>query len=314
MCGVTNRNGEIEWWRFILSLIIEDFHFRGTNFFPYGRIGVEYFFLLSGYLLAASAMKKTVACDDSSWQNINSETFALVIRRVRAFFPETLIACLVACCVFGLVEQPEYHTYIRSVVATLLGDACFMSMSGVFAWGYNVVTWYLSTLMMGSCILYPIVRRWGIPPLFFVIGVLMLGYIYINGRYVDFTNVRENFGIYKGNIRGIAEMFIGASLYPVTLAFKNITLTKKGSIFLTLIKWGMCISLLGYAHRAPFLGYNVGFALMILCGMIILCFSEKCFDNHWYQHPFILFLGKFSFPLYLSHFFLCGRSAKTFTE
>ena len=64
----SRKNGRVEFLRFIFALAILFFHIHksfagddvielgntGLNFFARGYIGVEFFFLVSGYLLAAS--------------------------------------------------------------------------------------------------------------------------------------------------------------------------------------------------------------------------------------------------------------------
>ena len=66
------RNGKIELLRFIASVYVLMFHidkyvlklppFKFSNeislaFFPHGSVGVEFFFLVSGYLMARTAFK-----------------------------------------------------------------------------------------------------------------------------------------------------------------------------------------------------------------------------------------------------------------
>lgn len=295
------RNGEIEWWRFIASLMIIDFHFPRPYLFPGGRIGVEFFFLLSGYFLAASAMRKVTTAGDASWHEINQETYSQLKHRVCAFFPETLIACMLALLVYIVAVHPNLHTLAPCATSTIFGDACFLGMSGLFNGGANGVTWYLSTLLMGVGLIYPIIRRCGIPPILFIIGVLLLGALYINGSSFDCAGVKVNVGTYKGNVRGVAEMLIGASLYPVIQTLSNATIGNVGKRILTLLKWGMCVCVLCYAYRTSFVGHNVGFALFVLCGILVLSLSGHCVDTNWFQHKIFAFLGKFSLSLYLSH-------------
>lgn len=305
------RNGEIELWRFIVALIIVDFHFRGDSvflygyLFHYGRVGVEFFFILSGYLLAAGAIKRSIGSPAATWHEIHQETFSLIKRRICSFLPETWVACAIACCVYGLLIHPSCRLFFQQIVVTMFGNACFLSMSGLFRFhqGLNGPTWYLSTLLMGTCILYPLIRRWRVSPMMLVCGILLLGSIYINGQAVDCAGVVETCGIYKGNFRGIAEMLIGASLYPFIQTLKHATISGRGRITLTLMKWGMSLCLLGYACNANLVGHNVGFAIVMICGILILSFSEQCFDKTWYRHPFLYALGRFSLPLFLSHAF-----------
>lgn len=304
------RNGEIEMWRFVVSLIIVDFHFVQLRLFPSGRIGVEFFFLLSGYLLAAGIMKNKEE-NSPSWKEIHQGTGSLIWRRICSYFPETFLACSIACIVYVLAYQPDFFSFVEKMVATMFGEVCFLGMSGLFSRGATGVTWYLSTLLFSTCIIYPVVRRWGISPCFFVAGVLLLGMIYIDGEAVDFIGVKYYIaGTYKGNIRGFAEMLIGVSLYPVARKLGAVAISERGRMLLTLVKWGMFTCFLCYAHCAGYVRSNAGFSLYMICGMLILSFSGQCVDRFWYQHRFILFLGRLSLPLYLSHGFYADALPK----
>lgn len=54
-----NNNGEIDFFRFIFAVIIMIYHFsHSQSVVPGGYIGVEYFFVVSGYLLVPSIINK----------------------------------------------------------------------------------------------------------------------------------------------------------------------------------------------------------------------------------------------------------------
>lgn len=59
----SKHNGIISLWKFIFCIVIIGFHlnaiqhYKNTNFgFLYGSIAVEFFFIVSGYLLAKKAL------------------------------------------------------------------------------------------------------------------------------------------------------------------------------------------------------------------------------------------------------------------
>lgn len=169
--------------------------------------------------------------------------------------------------------------------------------------GSNGAVWYLSTLLFSTALLYPLLRRLGVSLAYFAVGWMLLGAIYLNGDNVDLGGVRDVIGTYKGNIRGFAEMLLGASLFPLAQKIRSMSFSRFGAIVITFIKWGMSMVILMFAYRATFFGHNFGIAMMAICIILVLMFSEKCLDTKWYQHPVALFLGRFSLPLFLSHHF-----------
>lgn len=303
-----NRNGEIELWRFIVALVIVNSHctYLQANccLLHYGRIGVEFFFILSGYLLAGSALKVSNVSTTATWPDIHRETTAMLLRKMKSFFPETLISCLIACCFYAVWIRPDFQKMVQVTISVMFGNACMLNMTGLFTFGINGPTWYLSTLLICSAILFTIILRWGNSPLYLIFGWLLLGGIYMHNPHPDIPGVQPAFGIIKeGNIRGFAEMLMGVSLYPVVQRLKEASVSKAAAIVLMLVKWGACLFFLCYAYRASFIGRNAGFILLVICTMIVLMFSEKCYDRGWYRHPLLSFLGKFSLSLYLSHIF-----------
>lgn len=306
MKSVMRRNAEIEIWRFFMAMVVVNYHSWTLGcglIFPFGRIGVEFFFLLSGYLLAASAMRQVCKKSNPTWSEIHNETASLIGRRFASFFPQTLIVCVLTCAIFCVIYYPHLGTCFMMCSRSLFGDVFCLNMTGLVGGGSNGAVWYLSTLMLSSALLYPVFRRWCVSPAYFCVGWLLLGAIYLNGEAYDLTGVREIIGTYKGNIRGFAEMLIGASLLPLTMKIRNVSFSRFGRLVLTLIKWAMSVVVILFACMASRFGHNYGIAMMALCVLIMLMFSEKCLDTKWYQHPISLFLGRFSLVLFLSHHF-----------
>lgn len=235
--------------------------------------------------------------------DIHNETLSLIGRRYASFFPETLIVCVLTCAIYCIIYYHHLRACFMMCSRSLFGDVFCLRMTGLVGGGSNGAVWYLSTLMICSAILYPLFRRKGVSPAYCCVGWLLLGAIYLNGTAFDLAGVNDLIGTYKGNIRGFSEMLIGASLLPLTGRIRNVSFSRFGQLVLTLIKWSMSIVVILFAYRASFFCQNFGIAMMALCVLIVLMFSEKCLDTKWYQHPISLFLGRFSLVLFLSHHF-----------
>ena len=84
------RNGEIDLLRFIFSSMIVIHHYNASfnfNILENGYIAVEFFFLLSGYLMAQSAYKITSKKDKLESSEIADSTWSFIIKKVKAFYP-----------------------------------------------------------------------------------------------------------------------------------------------------------------------------------------------------------------------------------
>lgn len=85
-------NGEIELFRFIFSICVLLYHFRiDYNFelFASGAIGVEFFFIVTGVLLAKSV--KEIQIDRN---RIPYYTWSFLLRKISKFYPYYIIGVI----------------------------------------------------------------------------------------------------------------------------------------------------------------------------------------------------------------------------
>lgn len=294
--------------RGLMSLIVINFHslylFGGKCIFPLGALAVEFFFLLSGFLLAGSVARCAERSLSQNWALIHQENHALIYRRICSFFPELVISCLIAGIVYVLSLDGLSYQALKRLYLTYFQNALLLKMSGLFSgYGLNGASWYLSTLLMCTAILYPIMRRWGNSIVYCVIGLLLLSALCAGDAEHYYTPTTHLGYILKGNLRGFAEMMIGASLYPVVVGVRHCVLTRLGQVMMTFLKWCCLFIFILYVVWGNHIKTGIGIPLLALCVMLVLIFSKKCLDAHWYQHEVFLFLGRFALPLYLSHEF-----------
>ena len=93
--GVKKRNCELDLLRFIFSVIVMFFHGKKMfdsydgGLFQYGYTAVEFFFVVSGYLMALSAQKYT-------GENIAADTFDFMKKKLKTLIPFLLGAFAVS--------------------------------------------------------------------------------------------------------------------------------------------------------------------------------------------------------------------------
>lgn len=316
------RNAEIELLRFVAAGAVVLFHawyydacyFACSVRLPKGGfIAVEFFFLLSGYLLAAHVAKKDGAALSST--ELGKDTYLYLWRRLCSFWPELFIACCIGLCVFAWVHHFAVRETLHMAHDTLMGNMLLLQMTALAPSGINGPAWYLSSLMLCSGILYPLFRRFGASPLWAACSLLLLGWILTvgeNSPLRGFSGFEWMGWTYKGNIRAFAELAIGASLYPLVRHLAGLKVSRLLAWSLTMLKCGCYgIALLYCFHPS---GRYAPIALLALACIIVLCFSRLGIDRDWYQHEWVLRLGRFSLPLYLSHAFWGRNMASLFPE
>ena len=294
--------------RITVAIIIVNFHSLycpgALHVLPGGAVGVEFFFLLSGYLMARH-IRQQVDGGQTSLSSLGGETLGYLWRRLRSFWPELLVSSLIGLAVFAWGHHFAVRPTLTMARDTVLGNILLLHMAGLAEAGVNSPAWYLSTLMAGSALLYPVLRRFGNSILVPLAACFLLGYIMKedpDSSKAGFAMVRNWMGwTYKGNIRGVAELAIGASLYPLAQMLAAMRMPRLVRAWLMLVKWACYGVMLIYcAHPV---GSWMPFVLVTLACALVLNASRVCTDADWYQYGCIMWLGRFSLPLYLSHIF-----------
>ncbi|MDO4818466.1 MAG: acyltransferase [Akkermansia sp.] len=304
--GCHKRNGEIELVRFLAALLIlctHANHFPGCpTLCPEGRIAVEFFFVLSGYLLAASASRAASPVNGSQ-SFLHYETAGFLWHKIKAFWFELAVACSIGTVIYAFCHWPDSHFIMSKCIDTVFGDVLLLKMTGFVANGVNPVAWYLSAMVISCAVLYPLIRKFGVSPAYLTLGLLLMGGIYLaDDRNCGFAGVTHWMGFtYKGNLRALSELLVGVSLYPMAMKLSRLNCALWLKVLLTLFKWACWGGMVIYA---AFPVYNrVGVVFVCIAAAILLSFSNICCDKSWYQTRMSLWLGRLSLPLYLSHHF-----------
>ena len=294
------HNGIIGLWKFIFCMLIVFLHIGAdipNTLFKHGAIGVEFFFLVSGYLLAKSATTrggyKSSKKDD---KNLGKETGLFIFKKYKSFFPYLLISL-----VFGLIIKAVLHKISIKLILFSVFDLLAFNFIGYARSGIIDPIWYVSAMFLCMAIIYPQMRKYK-DKYFYFLGPLQA--IVIAGIYYHLFHTLKNPGAwlgltYRGNIRAFFEIHIGACLYPLVQKIKSLDFTKLGSICITLIE---IVGFVTPILAAQFLStsYDYILLLMLMCS-VTLAFSEKTLEFKFLNNKFIYFLEKISIPVYFIH-------------
>ena len=96
------RNGAIDFWKFVFCMIIAIYHGRYMGgSVPYalfkdgGYLAVEFFFLVSGFLMAKSAKR----AEETSRLQLGTETAQFIWHKAKIILPYFIFAYIVGRCV-----------------------------------------------------------------------------------------------------------------------------------------------------------------------------------------------------------------------
>ena len=335
----TARNGKIELMRFVFSVLIILYHCHRTLGFDEwvigswhipamggGRLGPDFFFLVSGLLMGRSIWKERQS--DGNAENAGTEkqdltggqiadersegmdgrfdlgrkTLHYFLKKYLAIFPYHLI-CFTALFVLRLYSREIWDD--TGDVFTFLLDSMpeffLLQKFGFPTVDINIVEWYLSAMLIAILLLYPIAYRYYsmfvrvIAPLlaFWLLGTMT----YCLGTFSD-QDLWLGIG-QAGLFRAIAEMSLGMSAFELSRYVAGLHLSEPARDLLTGAEaFGFILTvgcmLFGAAAKDEIQ------ILLFLAVSIMLTFSEQTRGNDLFRQPWILWLGRMNLSFYLS--------------
>lgn len=296
------RVGEIELFRFIFSVAIllrhAEYLFGENLVFAKAAFGVEFFFLVSGYLMMASIDRVRLSQGNTCPPPV--DTWHYLCKKVSSLYLEVFLSYVIGFLAICLLQSLNFMQAMRK-----LSNAAFeLLLIGYFGLGgnsVNVPIWYVQSMLMCMAILYPLNRKYPDAMKYIVMpltALFILGYLCQTCKTLRDPSIW--LGVtYKGNLRAMAELCLGAQCYYITQKFSKIPLKKFAKILLTGVKWACWIGLLVYMWDGK-TKYDFSMLVVFLVA-IILAFSRQCVDTEVYDTPKIFWLGKFSLCVYLAH-------------
>ena len=299
---VKKHNGIISFWKFLFCLMIVIYHAnvfssdKNNVLFSKGSIGVEFFFLVSGYLLTKSALKKT----DDDKSNLGTDTLKYIWKKYKTFLPYTITAGLFALTIIRVYKLNNNISYNISAI----WDMLLLRMTGINGLSVNGPVWYLSSMLLCMLILYPIIKKFKtdflklVAPVILLVGFGLFSHKFSNLRTPDYW---AGF-TYKGNIRAFLELLLGGELYLISEKIKTINFTKFGKKLITLIEIE-CFILPFTVSQFISGATSYDFIMLVVISIgIVLAFSEKTLEYNLFCNKFFYWLEKLSLTLYIFHF------------
>lgn len=291
------HNGIIGLWKFIFCLVVVVLHvgesFRKDHnvLFINGAIAVEFFFLVSGYLMA-----KSISKTKKGKELIGKETFEFIWKKIKSFFPYVAISYIVALIFCTFLNQLTIKSYVLSI-----WDLLLLRFFGLKSTGLIQHLWYITAMLFSMSLLYPQIKKFKDNYFYFIapLTVLILaGLINKNMNDLKMPHVWVGYA-YRGMIRSYLDVCLGTLIFPLVEKLKKINFTKVGKVLLTLIEIGGFLIVLGISNfRTTVYDFVL---LLILFIAVLISFSKKTLDSNILNNGFVYFLEKISLPIYCIH-------------
>lgn len=294
-----SNNGIISFWKFVFAIMLVILHasYFGDDsdfiLFKSCSIGVEYFYLVSGYFLANSALK------ESNTLNIGKDTIKFLFNKIKRFYPYVIIGFAIDIIIKTIYLDLTLKNYILSI-----WDLLLLGSMGLKKTTINSPTWFLSSMILSMLIIYPLIKKY--KKNFIYIGstlIVLLLCGYVSNNFSTLTSKGEIWSILatKGTLRAFLELNLGCIIYLIANKIKSYNFTKFGKIFITFVEIG-CFIMVIYANivieKIKVYDYIM---LLLLTIALSLAFSEKTLELKLFSNKLFYALEKISLPLFLVH-------------
>lgn len=308
---MNQRNGKIEFFRFIFCIVVVLFHLNyvyfdntlqftdSINFFAHGCIGVEFFFLVTGWLFAKfcyTAQNKPVT--------LGKDTVHYVWHKWFSIFPSHLVAFIITFVATVFFAKLSLSGIIIRFI-NAIPNLFLVQRIGIYSSDIIGEEWYISVMLLVLAILYPLCRKYYevftriIAPL---AGILLAGYLYEKYGPLSNTSIWDGFFL-KTQIRGFAEICLGAFAFEGSRYLARLHFSRFQKLFLSAIEYGCYVSVLLFTCSTASAKKYELYALYALLIAVCLSFSNVTYGTSLFQNKLCYLLGKLSLPIYLSQRF-----------
>lgn len=268
---------------FFLAMIV--LHHSGmlTHFTRRGYIGVEFFFMASGYFLYQTYLKKP-----------QMTLPAYTRKRISKLYPHYIFSFAVMALFYQIINTGHAKKFVNHIPELLM-----LQNIGIFKEsGINYPCWYLSVLMYASILVYGFFRVSNKPVRLTLSTVCVLAtYLYIFIRKQRLETFSNFFIFHLPFWRGVAGLLLGMLAYEIQAALSksffqhNIALTRITE----------CVSFAGIIGLL-FVNFPADLIIAFLIFVLIITVSSpyslinKLADNMVVKH-----LIKYEYAMFLNH-------------
>jgi len=301
------RNGAIELMRFVFCICIIIYHINNrielpkSDYFSFcqnGNIGVEFFFLVSGWLMMNSVIRH-----GNEEAGIRKPTLHFMKKKLRKVLPHhILVFGTVFLLYFWLGPIKGIENNFKKM-ADCIPAFFLIQKSGVDSFELLRYEWYIGAMLVGMAVLYPLLVKYRkafsayICPL---LSVLLIGYMAHNSHRISGIDrfIFADGIISKTYVRAVAIMALGMFCYEIS-AFLSRRNFSRIIISVMTTAEVICYALtLLFAFSCWESKYEATVCYLMAIA-VSLTFSGKTLSAKLSGNKVLCYLGKLSFPLYM---------------
>lgn len=303
---LNKQNYYIDFLKFVFSLIIVFFHtwiFNGvfhTGYFNRGYYAVDFYFIVTGYLLFDSVYRKYWKKNIKD-SELGKNTFKFVFSKIKGLLPYiglSFILGFIFTYLCGLIKNFNFSSFLSNNVIAEVLQLSFLEGN----YSINTPIWYISVMIVVLFITFPLLVKYkdnyiyfiGIPIVLFSIG--LTNYLGININ----APTEAKFIFINGFYKGLIFINLGVISYVLSRWIEKLKITKNYKIILTIFETlGYIFLILAmHYHLCDSYLYGIGFTILVA-----LTFSNQTLVSGLFKSSNWKKLGKFGFVLYLNNYY-----------
>ena len=300
------RNNLVEFARFLFSMLVIGYHVQAsfstskTDFFEWGALAVEFFFILTGFFFAKSIEKYALQSG-----NLLKNYGKFMIGKIKGIFPTHTIAIIAVLIIIACCDAQSFSQRFIQGLPSIFLVQMVVTWNSSFDAALIVPEWYISSMLLCLAIMFPIafllrkkVKGVFVPTILVSIVLLILITVGFSTNWTLPQNLIFN-------VRAWSEMCIGMFAYYLSVLISKKELNNLKTIVLKIVEIVFFIIpiLIGFIPLNPDLSF-VGMIITVICTFVAISitFAGKgvTVTNQKVNSVFG-FLGGISLATYLFH-------------
>lgn len=287
------HNGEVSLLKFLFSLLILAFHL-GSYFgnFKYGYIGVEFFFIVSGFYFCKNIINKKVIDKE-----ISISSFEFLKNKFFKFLPYYFILYILAIPISIYIDNFSKNDFILA----LMNLFTIPNYENRLYVTYGI-TWYINSMLIIEFILYPLLLKFK-DKIIYIFSPIVIFFSFCI-LIINFNWIGDSWSLlpfsFEGIIRALMDINIGIFLYGIIDKLKDVKLTDFSRFLITTFE------IIGYVlvvYLSNKHTVSVEFVLLLIVILsLFITLSEKDYLFEICNNKFFYYLEKLSLPIYIFQF------------